>query len=49
MPGTVICVLAVLALIVTVFSIPENPRVKLWVAVFLLCVIELLRCLPVGK
>ena len=44
---TVILILAVAAIIVTILS--AIGKAPLWVAVCLLCIIELLRALPVGK
>lgn len=44
---TVFIVLIVTAFLVTIFS--AAGKVPLWVAVVLLCVIELLRVLPLGK
>jgi hypothetical protein len=48
---TVLCVLAVVAFLVTIFAIPGHPPPypPLWLAVLLLALCELLRCLPVGR
>lgn len=43
---TVILVLVLAAFIVAVASITSPPRAPLWAAVILLCVVELLRVLP---
>lgn len=45
---TVMLVLATVALVLTMASAMGAP-VPLWVAVLPLCLIELLRALPVGK
>jgi hypothetical protein len=44
---TVIGVLVVIALICTIVS--AAGKLPLWIPVFVLCTIELLRILPVGK
>ena len=44
---TVFVILVVAAFIVTLVS--ATGKVPLWVAVVILCVIELLRVLPLGK
>lgn len=46
---TVMIVLALTAFIVTIASAINPPRVPLWVAVVILCVIELIRALPAGR
>lgn len=46
---TVFIILAVTAFILTILSAVNPPRVPLWVAVIVLCLIELLRALPLGK
>lgn len=45
---TVFVVIVLAAFVVTVAS-AATPKVPLWVAVLLLCVVELLRTLPLGK
>lgn len=45
---TVLFVLVVAAFVCTVLSAASYPP-PLWVAVLLLCVVELLRVLPVGR
>ncbi len=45
---TVFLVLAIVAFGCTVASAFTPPKVPLWIAVLLLCVIELLRALPKG-
>jgi hypothetical protein len=46
---TVLIILVLAAFIVTVASAASPTKVPLWVAVLLLCIIELLRTLPLGK
>lgn len=46
---TVILILAVVAFAVTIASATIPARAPLWVAVLLLCLIELIRDLPLGK
>ncbi len=46
---TVFVFLAVAALVITILSVLTPPKAPLWVAVLLLCLIELLRALPLGK
>jgi hypothetical protein len=46
---TVFLLLAVAAFICTIVSIWNPPKCPLWVAVLLLCLIELLRALPLGR
>jgi len=46
---TVMIILAVAAFICTVASAARPASVPLWVGVILLCIIELLRALPLGK
>lgn len=48
MPLTVFLILAIAAFIVTLLS-AVRPWCPLWVGVILLCLIELLRALPLGK
>ncbi len=45
---TVFLILAILALLIAIWSAVKNPPV-LWISVVLLCVIELLRALPLGR
>lgn len=45
---TVLFILALAAAIVTLVH-AATGRVQLWVAVLLICIIELLRVLPLGK
>ena len=46
---TVLFVLVIAAFICVVASAAQPSKVPLWVAVLLLCLIELLRILPVGR
>jgi hypothetical protein len=47
---TVMMLLAVLALLVTVFSASPWPWAPpLWIAVFLLCIFALLQAVPLGR
>jgi hypothetical protein len=46
---TVLIILAVIALIVTILSVLTPPKAPLWVAVLILCLIELIRTVPIGK
>jgi hypothetical protein len=46
---TVFIILAVVAFIVTIASTFTPPKAPLWIAVLLLCIIELLRAIPLGK
>lgn len=43
---TVVLVLAVLALLLAVGSAATGGRVPLWVAVVLVCILEIVRALP---
>jgi hypothetical protein len=45
---TALVVLILLAVVLTIVS-AASSKVPLWPAVFLLCVIQLLRILPIGK
>lgn len=46
---TVFIILALSAFICAIASAARPEKVPLWVAVMLLCIIELLRDLPLGK
>jgi len=46
---TVFAILVLAAFIVTIASTFTPPRAPLWVAVILLCLLEMLRILPIGK
>lgn len=46
---TVFLILALAAFICTLASVAPWGRVPLWVAVLLLCVLELLRAIPLGR
>jgi hypothetical protein len=46
---TVILILAVTALICTILSLMTPARAPLWLPVLLLCLIELLRVVPLGR
>jgi hypothetical protein len=45
---TVFAVLAIGAFIMTLISAAQPSKIPLWVPVLLLCIIEALRCLPMG-
>lgn len=49
MMPTVFVVLVIAAFILTLVSIGTPSKVPLWVAVLVLCFIELLRVLPLGR
>jgi hypothetical protein len=46
---TLFIILAVAAMVITILSTFTPPKAPLWVAVLLLCMIELVRALPVGR
>lgn len=46
---TVMVLLSVAAFVCAMLSQTNPPRAPLWVAVVLLCVVELIRTLPLGK
>lgn len=46
---TVIILLVVVAFIICIASAFSPPKAPLWVAVLLLCIVELIRILPLGK
>jgi hypothetical protein len=46
---TVLIILAVAALICAILSAIPSSKCPLWISVMLLCIIELLRTLPIGK
>lgn len=46
---TVMLVLAIAAFICTLLAAVWKDRVPLWVAVLILCLMELLRAMPIGK
>lgn len=48
-PGTVICILAIIAFILVILSMLNPPKCPLWIPVLLLSIIELLRCIPKGS
>jgi hypothetical protein len=46
---TVFLIIAIAAFVCCIASAASPSKVPLWVAVMLLCVIELLRALPLGR
>jgi hypothetical protein len=46
---TVLIILVIAAFIVTIASAAAPGKCPVWVAVLLLCIVELLRVLPLGK
>lgn len=48
MPVSVFAILSIGAFVLTLISASNPPKCPIWVPVLFLCIIEALRCIPMG-